>query len=125
MVVNFKDFGSADELSRTFPNWLYVGRANGQLPKSPLANPFKLNRQKRNRKEVIDKYRRWLWRKIQAGDHEIIGLLDQIGPKTVLVCWCAPEACHADVVHKAAAWLRQEKAKTKTKGPRKSGPLSF
>lgn len=109
-VTNVRHFGSEEELNSAFPKWIYVGRKVGVWEQSPLANQFKLGRgaTDEDRQEVIKKYRQWLWNKIQAGDPTVISVLGEINRKTVLVCWCAPEPCHAEVVHRAAAWLREQ-----------------
>jgi len=63
---------------------IYVGRP------SKWGNPFKIGRDG-NRKEVIEKYRRWI---------EHVDFLEDISELTGkdLVCWCAPLPCHADVL---------------------------
>ena len=110
-VANVRDYRSAEVLNREFPKWLYVGRKVGVWEQSPLANPFKLRQGATagDRKVVIEKYRRWLWNKIQVGDPAVLSGLREINRKTVLVCWCAPDPCHAEVVHRAAAWLREQR----------------
>lgn len=62
---------------------VYVGRP------SKWGNPFKL---KANRSECVECYRQWLLRnpRLLADLHELRG--------KDLVCWCAPLACHADVL---------------------------
>ena len=61
---------------------VYVGRP------TKWGNPFVIGRDG-TRKEVIEKYRGWL---AESG----------LDPKELegkdLVCWCAPMACHADVL---------------------------
>ncbi len=59
-----------------------------------LGNPFALGRDG-SRTEVVAAYRRWLWAQMQAVRLE-------------LVCWCAPLACHADVISSALLWLHQQ-----------------
>ena len=80
---------------------IYIGRP------SPLGNPFAIGRDG-TRNEVIAKYRTWLVAEIHdnpAGrtaqelrklinEHETNRLLN-------LVCWCAPLACHGDVIKQA------------------------
>ena len=53
-------------------NRLYIGRANRDLPASPLANPFILGKDgapfgdsEAARPEVIEKFRKWLWPQIK------------------------------------------------------------
>ena len=64
-------------------------------------NPFRMSRNA-TRAQVIERYRRDLWRRIRAGevDHEELAALDGRD----LACWCADLPCHADVLARAAAW---------------------
>lgn len=65
---------------------IYVGRP------SVWGNPFKLGRDG-DRDTVIEKFRVWLENKpdIQAAIRRELGGKD-------LVCFCAPQPCHADVL---------------------------
>ncbi len=80
----------------------YIGRATRDHRASPLGNPFVIGRDGA-RAEVIAKYEVWLRARIAARDlailRELARLLNLLkrGPLTLL-CWCAPEACHGDVV---------------------------
>lgn len=76
----------------------YIGRP------SPLGNPFKIPLDG-NREEVIKKYREWLEKEIEktyANSRARRALFDlYILAKTTnieLECWCAPQACHGDVI---------------------------
>jgi hypothetical protein len=115
-VVNFKDFGSTDALSRSYGDrWIYVGRqmARYGLVHSPLGNPFKRG----ECASPIEDYRRWLYSKIGHEPNLVDGIF-KLNPETqevlrivltedpVLVCWCKPAPCHADVIINAAGWLR-------------------
>ena len=64
-------------------------------------NPFVIGRHG-NRDEVIERYRTWLWGKIERGEIAPAELAALNG-KTLL-CHCAPRPCHGDVLAKAAAW---------------------
>ena len=83
------------------PNTLrvYIGRPNAQEPGAPLGNPFEIGRDG-NREGVIAKYRDWLPH--QAG--RIVTSLNNIrdymklGFDVELECYCAPQACHGDVI---------------------------
>lgn len=75
---------------------VYVGRGNSYygLSQSKWANPYKLiSGSKEDRKRVLDQYRIWLDIQILEGklDPEELRGKD-------LVCWCAPEPCHADIL---------------------------
>jgi len=75
----------------------YIGRP------SPLGNPFYLTME-RDRTRVIAEYDRWLREhfydsKIQTE----LFRLQKIAEKEkllVLTCWCAPKACHGDVIRR-------------------------
>lgn len=54
-------------------------------------NPFKEGLDG-TREEVIEKYRSYI-----LGNERLMGMLPQLRDK-VLGCWCAPKACHADVL---------------------------
>lgn len=107
-VVNFKQYGSIEGLDEIFGDrWTYIGRANvyAGLPRSPLANPFKVGDFGGRQGATLSRYRRWLWGRIRAGDTAVIEALRAINETAVLVCWCAPAPCHGEVVRAAAAWL--------------------
>ena len=64
---------------------VYVGRP------SKWGNPYTIGIDG-TREQVISLYRDWIAKK-----PELIGELAALNPHT-LVCWCAPEACHAEVL---------------------------
>ena len=64
-------------------------------------NPFKLGVES-DRDTVIARYRRELWRRIEA-DEIALADLAALSGKT-LACWCAPEPCHGDILARAADW---------------------
>lgn len=80
---------------------VYVGRP------SPLGNPYAIGRDG-DRSDVVAKYRRWLHDNLESPEvkRALNGLLHDArqGPLE-LVCWCAPLACHADVIASALRWL--------------------
>ena len=91
----------------------YIGRANGQRPASPLANPFRLTCEA-DRDQVIADYRFWLWKQIQGGNPEVLQELRRLltlarRPEGVtLLCWCAPKPCHGQVVARALQWMGEQ-----------------
>lgn len=92
-LVNIRDLpaGWRDDAA-----YVYIGRANTHhnLPASPWANPFKLAVDTpKARADAIDRYREYIAGQIDAGAVN----LDDLRGKT-LVCWCAPAACHGDVL---------------------------
>lgn len=68
-------------------------------------NPFKLGRDG-NRQEVVTKYYEWLQRQVASGAIGLRTLAALDGKR--LGCWCAPRACHADVLTGMAAWAAHE-----------------
>ena len=93
-------------------NVVYVGRKCRKFEGSILGNPFKIGRDG-NRDEVIEKYRQWLWTEInRKGEvwEELLELLEKykLWGDMVLVCWCAPQACHGDVIKRCLEWLIKE-----------------
>jgi hypothetical protein len=76
---------------------VYIGRANPRsgLKASIWANPFVIGKDG-TREEVMAKYRAWL--PTQA---DLIARLPDLNSK-VLGCWCAPEACHGDILSQLA-----------------------
>ena len=75
------------------PGAVYVGRRMARLglAGSKWGNPFKIGLNG-TRAEVIAKYRTGL---LQQPD--LMAALPELRGKD-LVCWCAPEPCHADVL---------------------------
>lgn len=68
---------------------VYVGRP------SKWGNPFVIGKEG-TREQVIEKYRQWL-----LGQPDLIAALPELKGKT-LACWCAPSACHANVLAELA-----------------------
>jgi hypothetical protein len=71
------------------PGAVYVGRGRG----SKWGNPFRIGRDG-TRDEVIAKYEKWIRRQPQ-----LMEALRELEGKD-LVCFCAPRACHADILLK-------------------------
>ena len=94
---------------------IYIGRRAWDGPgkwrkESPLANPFKIGRQKPNgplvsRVQVIEQYRAWIEQQVSAGNPTIIEALLACRGKPI-ACWCRHDGeprtegnrCHGDVV---------------------------
>ncbi len=64
---------------------VYVGRP------SKWGNPFEIGKDG-NRKTVIDKYRSWV-----LTQPKLMEDIDELRSK-ILGCWCAPKACHAEIL---------------------------
>jgi hypothetical protein len=88
-VLKFKP----NQLPRTA---VYIGRAtrNG-WKKSKWHNPFEIGRDG-TRDEVIAKHRAYL-----CDDPALMAALPELRGKDLL-CWCAPEACHGDLLLRLA-----------------------
>lgn len=82
--------------SRKEPYDVYVGRP------SKWGNPFVLGRDG-TREEVVAKYREWLTQ--QRPD--LAGQIGELRGK-VLGCFCAPLACHGDVLLELANVVRKQ-----------------
>lgn len=73
---------------------VYVGRP------SKWGNPYAIGRDG-DRSDVIRKYEALLARKLEKDPEALARLRAELRGKD-LVCWCAPYACHADVLLKLA-----------------------
>jgi len=76
----------------------YVGRP------SPLGNPFTIGKDG-DRDEVVEKYEIWLVEQLKTdtpAKYEFDRLLTRLKllHSLVLVCWCWPKRCHADIIAK-------------------------
>ena len=80
---------------------VYIGRP------SPLGNPFPLTNEA-HRKDVIDLYRDWLKEMYAQHGHvyDELHRLAAMEEDIILICWCAPKACHGDVIKKAIISIR-------------------
>lgn len=68
-------------------------------------NPFHIGKDG-TREEVIEKYRHWLWHRMK-NDRIFMRLVANLAHRD-LVCWCAPEPCHGDVLERAALWAERQ-----------------
>lgn len=88
---------------------VYIGRP------SLLGNPFKIG-QHGTRREVIQRYRAWLWQQIQLRGkvYEELERLAAIEKQSdlVLICWCKPANCHGDVIKSAVEWVNRQDSST-------------
>lgn len=97
---------------------LYVGRQMGRRPGSPLGNPFKPAAGEPVG-TCLGRYRAWLFSHIRNRDTAVLAALAAVTDDAVLGCWCTsltgeavfaePEVCHAQVVAKAARWVREQR----------------
>lgn len=83
---------------------VYVGRP------SPLGNPFPMSNKAdvHERARVIEQFHGWLKGQLEAQTPAVVAELQRIvqlaktGP-VYLMCWCAPEPCHAEIIAMYAA----------------------
>jgi hypothetical protein len=81
---------------------IYVGRRTPQFAGSPLANPYRIEHEV-DRDVVIARYARWLDERLRAPESPQSRELNRLVRMAcvgdlALACWCAPKACHADVI---------------------------
>jgi len=102
-VVNIRDL--PEYPSVILKNYqVYIGRANKHvlMKQSPLANPF--NGKTYGRDGAIAKFADWIDDRLLALDNDVCQELKRLARihKTYgmleLVCWCAPKACHGDII---------------------------
>jgi hypothetical protein len=78
-----------------------------------LGNPFPLHGES-SRQEVIAQYETWLaharmTNKAVADELARVAALAAKGHEVELECWCAPQACHGDVVKRTVeAWIEHQ-----------------
>lgn len=99
-VVHVRLFGNAPALRKAMrenPDIVYLGRRNNRfgLQQHPLANPYMIGKDG-DRDMVLFQYRCHL-----LANPELLDLARAQKGKT-LVCWCAPERCHCDLVAQIA-----------------------
>ena len=93
--------------SKETPNEVYVGRI-GSMSKQHYGNPFSHKKGTLaavivdSREEAVKAYRDWLygraWTHVEQDRRAwILTNMPALKGKT-LVCWCAPKACHGDVL---------------------------
>ena len=74
---------------------VYIGRAVPELgvADSKWGNPFVMaNDSDAERERAINAYREWV-----VAQPELMSSLEELRSK-ILGCWCAPKACHGDVL---------------------------
>ena len=81
---------------------IYIGRP------SKWGNPFTIGKHG-SRATVIELYRRDLWDRIKNEDDDFLHDLAALDGKK-LGCFCAPQACHGDVLVSASRWAKSRLA---------------
>src|SRR3954464_124776 len=109
-VLNMSRYRKATGSVEVPPGAVYIGRpmyrGGYRIPGSKWRNPFLPDKDDKKRdgtrEEVVAKFRAWLCedpQRVAEAKAELRG--------RDLVCWCAPEACHGDVLLEMAngdAW---------------------
>jgi len=84
---------------------VYIGRTSKKFGVGgKFANPYWMQDESK-RKEVIEKFRIYLWKQIKEGKITKEELIALDGKK--LGCYCSPKECHGDVIVKAIEWAKQ------------------
>ena len=74
---------------------IYVGRANRFTSDAKWGNPFIIGRDG-DRKQVVELYEQYI-----LGNDKLLDSINELKGK-VLGCWCDPDQCHAEILHKLA-----------------------
>ena len=83
-------------VKRNIPFDVYVGRHSYGYRDQGWENPFKIGREG-TRGEVVQKYEDWI-----HAQPELMAKAKRELKCKVLGCWCAPHACHGDVLARIA-----------------------
>src|SRR5262249_33307825 len=97
-----------EAFDRANPLHFYVGRwTKHYKPGQPfLGNPHRV-RQHGSRSKAIAQYRAWLWQQLQES-RTLRAWLRQLPAGATLFCHCSPLPCHAEVIARAADWIKRE-----------------
>ena len=100
----------------------HVKRVEGAQPidrTTQWGNPFPLRDPKDDklRQECVQRYKTWLWNRIESGNTQMLDDLIQIrhqsGGHLTLGCWCAPRLYHGDVLAEACdLWESKQREHT-------------
>lgn len=101
-VANIRDLKVKAAIKAKHPDFVWCARANrfDRLPASKWANPYVIGKDG-TREEVLALYRAYI-----TDNAELMAALPELLNKT-LVCWCAPEACHCDILKELAEGTNQ------------------
>lgn len=95
-VVNLRNL-SDEEIDS--PDVVYIGRG------SEWGNPYVIG-EDGTRADVIVKYKRLLWNFIKSGSITKEDLIRLDSKK--LACYCAPLACHGNIIKLAVQWAKEQ-----------------
>jgi len=80
------------------PDIVYIGRG------SMWGNPYIIG-EDGTREEVVAKFGKLLWNFMKSGSitkEDLLGL-----DSKRLACYCAPKACHGDMIKRAVTWVKE------------------
>lgn len=113
-VVNIKTFSTRNKRGTS----VYIGRATPNRPGSPLGNPFKpkSHTDPQARQECLDLYRDWLAKQELNQSKAWLELLRLTEIAKIedlyLICWCAPQNCHGDIIKAEVERMNKQHAAT-------------
>ncbi len=84
------------------PDIVYIGRGSRWGNEYSHKEGTKAKYRVKTREDAVEAYRQDLWKAIRAGTIKRTDLTQLLGKR--LACFCAPQACHGDVLAKAAVW---------------------
>lgn len=96
--VNIVNLYTVDDIREWLkdPVNVYIGRQTRLISGSKWGNPYRMIDYEDNREEVIDLYEMYL-----AENPELLNSVGELRDK-VLGCWCSPQACHGEILHRLA-----------------------
>jgi len=116
-VANIKDIPDIRKRDVSDTIYVYVGRNTetskkaSLLPMTEFGNPFLIGKDG-TREEVVEKYRPYFLHRMETNPvfpKLIFGLaIIAQGLNIVLVCHCAPLACHATIIKEAIENLKEK-----------------
>lgn len=92
---------------RTHDYDVYIGRGSFWGNEWSHKKGTKAKYKVETREQAIECYKRDLWKRLKEGSVTIEMLLELDGQ--LLGCYCAPLACHGDILVKAVAWAKQQR----------------
>ena len=98
--VNIVNLYTVDDIGEWLkePVNVYIGRQQQTrcISASKWGNPYMIGDSGHNRADVIALYEKYL-----AVNAELLNSVGELRDK-VLGCWCSPQACHGEILHRLA-----------------------
>ena len=96
--VNIVNLYTVDDIREWLkdPVNVYIGRQTRLISGSKWGNPYRMIDYEDNREVVIDLYEMYL-----AENPDLLNSVGELRDK-VLGCWCSPQACHGEILHRLA-----------------------